>query len=92
MTWESTILMLLVAGREEVSTVLVPRGVVVRASSLQAFHTRRCFPRTHGSWPSFWASRAGTAFDSVPIRIHRGYFKSRIILDWADRSGDHIKE
>ena len=87
--------MLPVAEREEVDSVLVRRGVVMRAGPLQTFHTRRRVPRTHGSWPSSWASWPGTAFVASQFDFHHEYFKSTddiTLLAWVDRGGNYAKE
>ena len=87
--------MLPVAEREEVGSVLVRRGVVVRARPLQTFHTRKRVPRTHVSWPSSWASRAGTTFVASRFDFHHEYFKSIndiTLLEWVDRGGNYAKE
>ena len=87
--------MLPVAEREEVGSVLVRRGVVVRTRPLQTFLTRRRVPRTHVSWPSSWASSAGTAFAASQFDFHHEYLKSTddiTLFDWVDRGGNYAKE
>ena len=87
--------MLPVAEREEVGSVLVRRGVDMCARALQTFHTRRRVPRTHVSWPSSWASRAGTAFVASQFDFHHEYLKSTddiTLLYWVDRGGNYPKE
>ena len=67
-----TILMLPVAEREMVGSVLMHMGIIVRASPLQTFHRR--VPRAHVSWSSSWTSLAGTAFMASQFGFHHGYF------------------